>query len=513
MSVTVPGLHRARTVPWLALACVTLALAHCALFLDFANLPILDLPNHAARALVLADLAFHGGARFGALYTLQPGIAPYIGADLPLVALMTALPPLAAARAYLALVFLALPASVWLFARGLGLAPAAAWLAALAALVVAADITFIEGFAAFRLGLAVLFVALWVALPFAARGGGPRFAAYATLVIAGYTIHLATPVLLAGALGGLLVLPWPWTRGHVLRSAALLAVPVLVVGLHLALQPVPAIAAAPYVWPTFGQKVEVARGYFLLFDPRSDDLRRLAFVVAIALPLLRLRAAAFDPRAAQLTAAAVVAGLTYIALPSSQGEIFDIDWRALPVLVMMVALAPLAGVDSGWLRQAWAGRLAVLLAIAVPAANLAYLAHHLRRADANQGDVRAVLRELPRGARVLSIVVENNLSSMLLHTGAFSLLDRDGYYPYLFAGDQGYPQSYFRYRDRPYAPPQFWYERGLAVDWRTVRREWPYLLVLGPFERAAIPLGTRTLATRRNATLLAVEPTEGTLNR
>jgi len=77
-----PGPAPPRPVPWLAIACGALALAHCALFLGLANLPILDLPNHSARARVMADLLFQGGARFGTLYTLQPGIVPYLGAGL-----------------------------------------------------------------------------------------------------------------------------------------------------------------------------------------------------------------------------------------------------------------------------------------------------------------------------------------------------------------------------------------------------------------------------------------------
>ncbi len=132
-----------RRLPWLALACIALLLAHCALFLSFRSLPLLDLPNHAARARVIADLLFDGGVRFGALYAVAPGLLPYFGADLPLVLLMHWLPPWTAATAYACLVFAALPAAVWVFARRAGLAAPAAWLAALLAQLVASDSTFV----------------------------------------------------------------------------------------------------------------------------------------------------------------------------------------------------------------------------------------------------------------------------------------------------------------------------------------------------------------------------------
>jgi hypothetical protein len=509
-----------RGPPWLALACIALALAHCVLFLGFRSLPLLDLPNHAARARIMADLLFDGGARFGALYTLEPALVPYFGADLPLVLLMHWLPPWTAATAYACLVFVALPVAVWVFARRAGLAAPAAWIAALLAQLVSADGTFIDGFAAFHLGLAALFMALAAALPFVERGGALRLGVFAGWVLVGYTMHLATPVVLAGALGGLLALRAPWSKLALGRGALLLLVPVAVVVAYSLLQPAPQTAAAiaaaarPYVWSGPHAKLQALFGYFHDFDPGTDGLRRLGFAAALGATLLaQVIGGGARAGRALLRAALPFVGsaggclLLYALLPASQGELFGIDLRALPVAIVFVTLAALAGFDGESLRRGWAGRLALLLALLLPAANVAYLAHSLRPADEAQNDVRTMLLALPRGARVLTIVTRID-DHMLLHAGAFALLDRDAHYPYLFSGDQGHPQAYFRYRNRPYAPSQFWVERQLPVDWPGVRREWPYLLVIGPATGLALPLATRLLAATPGAMLLQVRQDE-----
>lgn len=509
-----------RRLPWLALACIALLLAHCALFLSFRSLPLLDLPSHAARARVIADLLFDGGVRFGALYAVAPGLLPYFGADLPLVLLMHWLPPWTAATAYACLVFAALPAAVWVFARRAGLAAPAAWLAALLAQLVASDSTFLDGFAAFHLGLAALFLALTAALPFAERGGILRFVAWLAWVVLGYTMHLATPVVLAAALAGVLAVRGPWTPRALGRAVLLLSVPTLLVAAHTLLQPAPrgaaalAAAAQPYVWASPGAKLQTLLGYFHVFDHATDQLRRLGFAAVLGTALLAQAGRGAQGRAT-LRAALPFAGgalacvALYALLPTSQGELFGIDVRALPVAVTFAALAAFAGLDAAALRRGWAGRLVVLLALALPAANVAYLARWLQPADEAQNDVRTMLLALPRGARVLPIVTRFD-DSMLLHAGAFALLDRDAYYPYLFSGDQGHPQSYFSYRDRPYAPSQFWVDRRMPVDWEAVRREWPYLLVIGsPGNLPPLPLATRELAATRSAMLLQVLPATG----
>jgi len=45
-----------------------------------------------------------------------------------------------------------------------------------------------------------------------------------------------------------------------------------------------------------------------------------------------------------------------------------------------------------------------------------------------------------------------------LHIGALALIDRAAFIPYLFAGNTGAMEKYFRYRVLPYAPPQWWYD-------------------------------------------------------
>src|SRR4051812_9158735 len=63
------------------------------------TLPLQDLPNHAARGLVMADLLFHHGREFGDRFELHLEPQPYLLGDL-LLSVLTQLGPTFAARAF-----------------------------------------------------------------------------------------------------------------------------------------------------------------------------------------------------------------------------------------------------------------------------------------------------------------------------------------------------------------------------------------------------------------------------
>ena len=65
---------------------------------SLAGLPFQDVPNHVARAVVIGDLLFDGGRRFGAHFTFDWQLVPYILGDLLLLPFARWLPPDVAGR-------------------------------------------------------------------------------------------------------------------------------------------------------------------------------------------------------------------------------------------------------------------------------------------------------------------------------------------------------------------------------------------------------------------------------
>ncbi len=80
------------------------------------HLPLVDYPDHLARAFVLANLD-HPEFRFAEFYRADWGPYPYLFSDLLLVAMQKLLPVELAGRLLLSLAVLLLPPAVWFFLR------------------------------------------------------------------------------------------------------------------------------------------------------------------------------------------------------------------------------------------------------------------------------------------------------------------------------------------------------------------------------------------------------------
>ena len=78
--------------------------------------PLLDYPNHLARAFVLAHLS-DSHFSFQQFYRADWGAYPYLGMDASLAVLGRLFPIETAGRVYLSLCVLALPAAAWFFLR------------------------------------------------------------------------------------------------------------------------------------------------------------------------------------------------------------------------------------------------------------------------------------------------------------------------------------------------------------------------------------------------------------
>jgi hypothetical protein len=141
------------------------------------------------------------------------------------------------------------------------------------------------------------------------------------------------------------------------------------------------------------------------------------------------------------------------------------------------------------------------------AANLCYLCAHLAPERMWLGQYRALLSAIPSATNVLPIYtgVHELTRFPYLHVNSFVVIDREAVVPYLFAGDQGQPMKYFRYRNHPYAPHNTWYTFAppQPVNWPTVGCTYDFLLVMKPFDAARVGLPTKVIAQNSSATLLA----------
>ncbi len=79
---------------------------------------------------------------------------------------------------------------------------------------------------------------------------------------------------------------------------------------------------------------------------------------------------------------------------------------------------------------------------------------------------------------------------------SYLVMDRAALMPYLFSGDGGHPMEYFRYRHKPYAPMERWYNAEVAVpvDWDAIACSYEYLLIDKPYDAARIPILTSVVA-------------------
>jgi hypothetical protein len=77
----------------------------------------------------------------------------------------------------------------------------------------------------------------------------------------------------------------------------------------------------------------------------------------------------------------------------------------------------------------------------------------------------------------------------------------------MFSGDRGSPMKYFRYLDRPYAPPNDWYRASppMEVDWREIACSHEFVLITQPFDAQRIGVSGSIAAQNSSGTLLEID--------
>jgi len=417
--------------------------------------PLLDYPNHLARAFVLAHLN-DSQFSFRQFYRADWGAYPYLGMDASLAVLARLFSIETAGRVYLSLCVLALPAAVWFFLRQ---AQPKAEAAALWALLIAYNVFFLEGFLNFDLSIAVGFFALGLWLQWLARPGTWRWIAVLVAFTALYFTHL-----LGFAIAGLVVIAYLALSRRPIRDwlwSGALALPGVAFYLHSSRV---GLVANKIIFHGLEDKLDslgmILHGYW----PWLDGISLAALAAWFLAAWWRNPEFRWDRK--WLAIAAIFFALFW-AIPWMWGqEASDLDIRVLPFLFVAI------------LTTARIGRRAKTL-VAIPlllfVARTVSVTRHFGEAQPALAGLARSFDAVPRGALVLPIVEgdEDPIDRPFSHFWAYGVIRRGWFSPYLKDAPGETPM---RIIYDSYTPDGFWnlvYDE--TPDWQRVQNEYEYV--------------------------------------
>ena len=146
-----------------SLLAVVVAAVYVILLYRYSALLFQDYPNHLARAVVLADLWFHGGSHFGNAFEFHAMAYPYIAGDYLLAIAVEVLGLRGATFLWTALAVLSLPCAMLFYLRATQAPASSRVFIFLVALYLATDAFFFLGFVNFRFAIGLTVVALALA--------------------------------------------------------------------------------------------------------------------------------------------------------------------------------------------------------------------------------------------------------------------------------------------------------------------------------------------------------------
>jgi hypothetical protein len=535
----------------IAAAAALLCAAYVIYFAQLTSLPLQDLPNHLARARIIEDLLFNGGARFGSQYIVQLFPMPYLLHDLVLATLVHLFGTTAAAAVFTGIVLLSLPCALWVYMRVTGVAPRAQLAVLVLSLFLSTDWFFLMGFLAFRLSVAFVVLSLAAAEALRARWSHARYAAYIAVLIAGYLTHLTAPVFFLIVVGISAATRLSFRTSTFAREVWLVLPVIVLLALHVAF---PHNAPGPdqpssYVYE--GGRLYEKFYYWSYEFNRFGGRLSLLLISMLALCVLLGCWRALRPAwlksplvVENLLIAAAFVGV-YMLLPRDYADAAYVDVRALAMITLFVLIA------SAWLSHCVGGRgygsLTVqIFALLLVAMNLGWMAARLKPLDHWMSRYREIVAAVPARARVLPVSPQAKTGTFypFLHAGSFLVLDREALMPYLFSGNGGDPMRFFFYVSRPYMPQESWYRdqqkwredvpatysvlgeqytwrfqysdrdhvwepAALSpVEWARVACDYDWLLIAKPYDPQLIGVGTRLETENEAAALLAVDKGE-----
>jgi hypothetical protein len=416
--------------------------------------PLLDYPNHLARAFVLTHL-HDSHFSFREFYRSDWGAYPYLGMDASLAVLGRIFPIETAGRVYLSLCALALPFAAWFFLRQ---AQPKSDSSFLWALLIAYNVFFLEGFLNFDLSISVGFVALGLWLRWLANPSRGRWISALVAFTALYFTHLlgfgiAGLILVAYlALSRRPFLYWLWSGA--------LALPGMAFYLHSSRV---GLGANKIIFHGWDDKIDslgmILHGYW----PWLDWVSLIALGVWFLAAWWRNSEFHWDLK--WIAIAVFLFGLFWV-IPWMWGEGSDLDIRVLPFLFVAI------------LATASVGRRAKLLA-AIPLllffARTVSVTRHFREAQPELDGLARSFDAVPRDALVLPIVEgdEDPIERPFTHFWAYGVIRRGWFSPYLMDAPGETPM---RIIHESYTPDGLWnlvYDE--PPDWKQVQSDYDYV--------------------------------------
>jgi hypothetical protein len=388
---------RARALPgWLAAAAVPAALALVVLPLLLADVPpLLDFPNHLARAHILQHWADDPDLR--RWYLVNWHFVPNLGHDLVMALLTPWLPVAAAGRVLLGLIQLVTLAGVALLYRVLW----QRWsLWPLAAVPLLWHGTLMAGFTSFSLGLGLSLMGLALWLWLAGRPLWQRAAAGMAMAMVLYTTHLFALALFLVVAGGIELAtlagrPRPWRLPVLAGGLALVlaaAVPLAFFAVYAVHAPDGGVAWGPWNWTARLRGVQMP----LMGEDRTV---RLALTAGLALLAGGLALTGSVRIAPSLLPGAAILAVLFLVLPGMVLDNGDVPERLSVALALLAVAGTCPAFRTAPVAMATTAALALAALVQSASVGLAW-----QQAAHWTAGLRQAIQALPPASRLLVAV-------------------------------------------------------------------------------------------------------------
>ena len=420
--------------------------------------PLLDYPNHLARAFVLIHL-HDSHFSFSQWYRSDWGFYPYLGMDACLAVLGRIFPIETAGRIFLSLCALLLPASSWFLLRQAH--PGEDW-SACWSLLIAWNVFFLEGFLNFDISLAIALFAVGFWLRWLAKPGSRRWLAALFAFVCLYFAHL-----IGFALAGLMVTAYALFSRRSLRTlflSWLMFVPGAAAYLHSSRV---GLGKQEIIYQGWDDKLDALSKIMHGYSPALDMITLIALAAFFVLAWVRNPAFRWDW---PWLGTAAILFAAFWAIPWAYGEGSDLDIRVLPLLFVAILVIARVGPRSRWLA---AIPIILFLARAVS------VTQEFRSEQPELAGLARSFDLVPRDAIVFPIVEgdQDPIARPFTHFWAYGVIRRGWFSPYLF---DHLGETPMRITYETYTADGFW---DLAYDsppdWPEVQTDYQYVWAYG----------------------------------
>jgi hypothetical protein len=367
-------------------------------FLLVKEPPLLDYPNHLARAFILNHLhdpAFH----FSEYYRADWEPYPYILWDVLMLALQQGLPVEAAGKLLLIFNTVLLPFSVaWFLWQTNRTEIKLSFLAC----ALCFSPLFLWGFEAFHLGMGLCFLMIGTWFWYLCKPSGPRAAFFFVLVFATYFAHLLAFASAALALSVFELTRFNWRNW--LRLACFLAPASL-----LSLWAHPGLSGHPGLgWQPFMERLRLVSDYLIHGYNRDLDLFFAGgLVLCVLVAVVGNRELRVNSRWLGVALSFLV---VFLSLPHQWGENYDVNVRLLPTLYFLIFAVFRIGRRTNWI---------VVLGVALTALRVFNVGTGFERQAQRNAAMDRGIEQIPRNARVFGIYEDARDVDLLDHYGHY----------------------------------------------------------------------------------------------